>query len=140
MMILKIQPSMKILMKIIKIWFNKSQEHVVARCQSTLNEENSFSMGTHQSVEVQLPQSEPMPNIESSSRDDIHATSPTHSGSRRSTHHEYDVVEDSSVAQKKSPTYWNVDVINEEAVVTQTRLRVQDVFVAPPSQLYFIML
>ncbi|XP_020207263.1 uncharacterized protein LOC109792278 [Cajanus cajan] len=106
----------------------RTRRHVVARCRSTPNEENNSSMGTHQSVEVQLPQSEPMPNIESSSQDDIHATSPTCTGSRRSTHHESDVVEDSSVAQKKSPTYWNVNVINEEGVVRQTRLRVQDVF------------
>ncbi|KAJ1404078.1 putative transposase, Ptta/En/Spm, plant [Sesbania bispinosa] len=69
-------------------------------------------MGTNQSVEVQLPQSEPMPNIVSSSHDDIHATLPRHSGSRRSTHHESDVVEDSSVTQKKIPyvcTKWNVE-------------------------------
>ncbi|KAJ1394587.1 putative transposase, Ptta/En/Spm, plant [Sesbania bispinosa] len=64
-------------------------------------------MGTHQSVEVQLPQSELMLNLESSSHDGIHATSATHSESRRSPHHEFDV-----------------------GVVRQTCLRVQHVFAA----------
>ncbi|KAJ1391181.1 hypothetical protein SESBI_36877 [Sesbania bispinosa] len=38
------------------------------------------------------------------------------------------VAENPSIVQKKSPTYWNVDVVDADNVVRHTRLRVQDVF------------
>ncbi|KAJ1395480.1 putative transposase, Ptta/En/Spm, plant [Sesbania bispinosa] len=106
----------------------RTRRHFVTKCRSTPNEQNMSSVGTFQNEDVHLPQSEPIAHVGSTSQDEIHAVSVTQSESRRSPHREPDLAEDSSTTQKKSPTYWNVDVINEEGVVRHTRLRVQDVF------------
>ncbi|XP_029126234.1 uncharacterized protein LOC114915544 [Cajanus cajan] len=88
---------------------------VASRSRSMPNPQNAPS-ASHQNARVHQ-QSEPIPNVESSQEEVQAGTNETEN-----------VPDNPLVVQRRTSPYWTVDVIDGEGHISQTRLRMQDVF------------